>query len=35
MSSEQEAYQLLEEAEKKAKHKGWFGGNKLDEASDL
>jgi hypothetical protein len=35
MDSEHEGYQLLEEAEKKAKHKGWFGGNKLDEASEL
>ena len=27
--------QLLVEAEKKEKHTGWFGGNKLEEASDL
>ncbi|KAJ3094747.1 hypothetical protein HDU96_001492 [Phlyctochytrium bullatum] len=33
--SEKEARSLLEEAEKKAKWTGWFGANKLDEASEL
>lgn len=33
--SEEEAYNLLREAEKKKNYKGWFGGNKLDEAIEL
>lgn len=32
---EREGRTLLAEADKKASHKGWFGGNKLEDASDL
>ncbi|KAJ3037461.1 hypothetical protein HDV00_001702 [Rhizophlyctis rosea] len=35
MSHEREGRLALEEAEKKAKYKGWFGTNKLEEAVDL
>ncbi|KAI8799763.1 soluble NSF attachment protein [Cladochytrium replicatum] len=35
MASEREARGYLEQAEKKAKQTGWFGSNKLDEASEL
>ncbi|KAJ3278840.1 hypothetical protein HK104_001987 [Borealophlyctis nickersoniae] len=34
MSYEREARNCLEQAEAKAKYKGWFGSNKLEEASD-
>ncbi|KAJ3016409.1 hypothetical protein HKX48_004050 [Thoreauomyces humboldtii] len=32
---ERDARNCLVEAEKKASHKGWFGGNKLEDAADL
>ncbi|KAJ3343649.1 nuA3 HAT complex component nto1 [Gonapodya sp. JEL0774] len=35
MPPESEAFALIQEAEKKAAHKSWFGGNKLDEAAEL
>ncbi len=35
MPADGDARQLLAEAEKKAKYTGWFGGNKLEEASEL
>ncbi len=32
--SEKEAKKLLEDAEKLKDYKGWFGGNKMEEAAD-
>ncbi|KAI8817118.1 soluble NSF attachment protein [Fimicolochytrium jonesii] len=35
MSNERDGRNLIAEADKKAQHKGWFGGNKLEEAAEL